>query len=41
LNSITNTNFKDYIKFEVAVVEENYELIEKIEYFEKFKVDND
>jgi len=30
-----NVNFKDYIKFEVAIVEENYEFIEEFEYFEE------
>jgi hypothetical protein len=41
LNCIANTNFKDYIKFEVALVEETYESIEEFEYFEKLQVDND
>jgi hypothetical protein len=31
LNCMANANFKDYIKVEVVVVEENYEFIEKIE----------
>jgi hypothetical protein len=39
LNCSTNVNFKDYIKVEVALGEENYELIENFEYFEKLKVD--
>jgi hypothetical protein len=41
LNCIANANFKKYIKFEVTLVEENYELIEEFEYFEKLQVDND
>jgi hypothetical protein len=41
LNSTTNANFKDYVKVEVALSKENYELIEKSKYFEKLKVDND
>ncbi len=41
LTSTTNANFKDYIKVEVALIKENYELIEKSKYFEKLKVDND
>lgn len=41
LNCIANINFKNYIKFEVALIEENYELIEESEYFEKLQVDND
>ncbi len=38
---MANVNFKDYIKFEVAVVEKNYEFIEEFEYFEELLVDND
>jgi hypothetical protein len=34
-------SFKDYIKFEVALVEKNYEFIEKSEYYEELLVDND
>jgi hypothetical protein len=41
LNCMANVNFKDYIKFEVAVVEKNYEFIEEFEYFEELLVDND
>jgi hypothetical protein len=41
LNCIANTNLKNYIKFEVALVEGNYELIEEFEYFKKLQVDND
>ncbi len=40
LNCMANVNFKDYIKFEVVVVEKNYEFIEEFEYFEKLLVDN-
>jgi hypothetical protein len=28
LNCITNSNFKDYVKFEALVAKENYEIIE-------------
>ncbi len=41
LNCMANVNFKDYIKFEVVVIEENYEFIEEFEYFEELLVDND
>ncbi len=41
LNCSTNANFKDYIKTKVALVKDNYELIEESNYFEEFKVDND
>jgi hypothetical protein len=32
---------KHYIKFEVALIKESYEFIEKFEYFEKLLVDSD
>jgi hypothetical protein len=35
LNCTTNSNFKDYLKSETALVEENYEFIEESEYFEE------
>jgi hypothetical protein len=35
LNHMTDSNFKDYVKSEVALVEENYEFIEESEYFEE------
>jgi len=41
LNCLANVNFKDYIKFEITLVEDNYELIEKSEIFEELKVEND
>ncbi len=41
LSYTTNANFKDYIKVEVALIKEYYELSEKSKYFEKLKVDND
>ncbi len=41
MNYMANASFKDYIKFEVILVEENYEFIEEFEYFEKLLVDND
>jgi hypothetical protein len=36
-----NAHFKDYFKVGIVVVEENNELIEEIDYFEKLKVDGD
>jgi hypothetical protein len=41
MNCRANASFKDYIKFEVALIEENYEFIEEFEYFEKLLVDSD
>jgi hypothetical protein len=41
MNCTTNANFKQYIKFEVALVEENYVFIEEFEYFEKLLVNGD
>jgi hypothetical protein len=41
LNYTTNANLKDHIKVEVVLVEENYELIQEVEYFKKLKVDRD
>jgi hypothetical protein len=41
LNCSTNANLKDYIKVEVALIEDNYELIKESNYFEKLKVQND
>jgi hypothetical protein len=38
LNCTPNANLKDYLKVEVGLVENNYELIEKVEYFEKLQV---
>jgi len=38
---MTNTNFKNYIKVEIASTKNNNELVEKIEYFEKLKIDSD
>jgi hypothetical protein len=32
---MTNSNFKDYVKSEVALVEENSEFIEESEYFKE------
>jgi hypothetical protein len=34
-------NFKHYIKVEVVLAKENYELIEEFKYFEEIEVDND
>jgi len=41
LNCTTNSNFKDYVKFEVVIVKENYEFIEESKYFEELLIDND
>jgi hypothetical protein len=41
MNWKANAIFKDYIKFEVALVEENYEFIEESKYFEALLVDSD
>jgi hypothetical protein len=41
LNFLANVNFKDYIKFEITLVEDNHELIENFEFFEELKVEND
>jgi hypothetical protein len=38
LNCTPNANLKDYLKVEVGLVENNYELIEKVEYFEELQV---
>jgi hypothetical protein len=37
MNYMTNANFKDYIKYEIALLEKSYESIEKFKYFEKIK----
>ncbi len=41
MNCMTNANFNNYIKFEVAIVEKNDEFVEKFKYFEKVLVDNE
>jgi hypothetical protein len=41
MDYMANANFKDYIKFEVTLVEKNYEFIEQSEYFEKLLIDSD
>jgi hypothetical protein len=41
MNYMANASFKDYIKFEVTLAEENYEFIEKSKYFEKLLVNGD
>ncbi len=41
VNYMPNAHFKDYIKVGIVLVEENNELIEEIDYFEKLKVDGD
>jgi hypothetical protein len=40
LNCLANVNFKDYIKFEMTLVEDNYELIEEFQFFEELKVED-
>jgi hypothetical protein len=37
LNCTPNVDLKDYLKVEVGLVENNYELIEKVEYFEELQ----
>jgi hypothetical protein len=41
LNCTTNSNFKDYVKFEVVLTKENYEFIEEFEYFEELLINSD
>lgn len=41
LDCTSNINLKEYIKVEVILAKKNYELIEKIEYFEKLHIDED
>ncbi len=41
LHCSTIVNFKVYIKVEVVLIEDNYELIEESNYFKKLKVQND
>ncbi len=41
MNCTPNVELKDYLKVEVGLIENNYELIEKVEYFEKLQVDED
>ncbi len=41
MNYMANASFKDYIKFEITLAEENYEFIEEVEYFEKLLVNSD
>jgi hypothetical protein len=38
---MSNKNMKDYLKVERSLVDDNYELIEEIKYFEDLNVDND
>jgi hypothetical protein len=38
---MANENFKDYIKFLITLVEENYEFIKESEYFENLLVNSD
>jgi hypothetical protein len=39
MNCTANACFKDYMKYEVVLVEENYDFIEESEYFENLLVD--
>jgi hypothetical protein len=41
LNCTTNSNFKDYVNFEVVLKKDNYEFIEEFEYFEELLIDID
>jgi hypothetical protein len=41
MNCTPNVELKDYLKVEVGLTENNYELIEKVEYFEELQVDED
>ncbi len=41
MNYMANASFKDYIKFEVTLVEKNYDFIEEFEYFEKLLINSD
>jgi hypothetical protein len=34
-------NLKDYSKVEIGLVKDNYELIEKVKYFEELQIDED
>ncbi len=38
---MTNVNFKNYTKVDISSTKNNNELVEKIEYFEKLKIDSD
>ncbi len=37
-NYTPNVNLKDYLKIEVVIAEENYELIKEVEFFEELHV---
>ncbi len=41
MNCMSIKNMKDYLKVERSSVDDNYELIEEIKYFEDLNVDND
>jgi hypothetical protein len=34
-------NLKNYLKVEIGLTKDNYEQIEKVEYFEKLRIDED
>jgi hypothetical protein len=40
-NCTPNANLKDYLKVKVILVEEDYELIKGVEFFEKLRIDED
>ncbi len=41
LNCTPNMNLKNYLKAEIGLTKDNYEQIEKAEYFEELQVDED
>ncbi len=41
LNCTPNMNLKNYLKVEIGLTKDNYEQIEKVEYFEKLQIDED
>jgi hypothetical protein len=40
-NCKPNANVKDYLKEEYSLVEDNYDLLEEVHFFEQLQVDND
>ncbi len=40
-NCTSNANLKDYLKVEIVLVEENYELIKGAKFFKELQVDED
>ncbi len=41
MNHMSNKNMKDYLKVERSLVDDNYELLEEVKYFEDLNMDND